>query len=417
MNEFYPDNGSSGEIERLSLHVPDFLEERLHAFDDAVKFFRTGKPVVVGRNPGTGAIVLQSNDYLNMSSHPNIVGAQIEKLYKAVKEPVMSAVFLHEGSEKDLFEIKMARFAGFESAILCQSGWMANVGLMQAVANAKTPVYIDFFTHMSLWEGIRVSGSPFHVFMHNDAEHLEKLVSTHGRGIILVDSLYSTTGDIAPLVAIIDIANRYDCVSVVDESHSLGTHGPEGAGLVASLGLTEKVHFITASLAKAFAGRAGIIFCTKRFADYFPYTSFPAIFSSALLPYEIAGLSATLDMITNGDERRRELHEKAAFLRNGLTQLGYALASESQIISLEPGAESNMELLRDVLEDRNVFGSVFCAPATPKNRSLMRFSLHSGLSMDDLRHVIDVCGSIREEVGMWEWKSTKRRYNGSGRPS
>ncbi|NTV98889.1 MAG: quorum-sensing autoinducer synthase [Chlorobiaceae bacterium] len=409
MNELNTDIDPSGEKERFSLHVPDFLEERLNAFDDAVKFFRTGKPVVVGRNPGDGAIILQSNDYLNLSRHPNISRAQIEKLDNSVKEPVMSAVFLHEGSEKDLFEIRMARFAGFESAILCQSGWSANVGLMQAIANGKTPVYIDFFTHMSLWEGIKVSGSPFHVFMHNDAGHLEKLVSQHGRGIILVDSLYSTTGDIAPLEDIIEIANRYDCVSVVDESHSLGTHGPEGAGLVASLGLSEKVHFITASLAKAFAGRAGIILCSKRFAAFFPYTAFPAIFSSALLPHEIAGLSATLDVIIDGNERRQQLHEKAAFLRSGLAKLGYALASESQIISLEPGIESNMELLRDILEDRNVFGSVFCAPATPKNRSLMRFSLHAGLSMDDLRTVVDICGSIREEVGMWEWKSTKRK--------
>jgi CAI-1 autoinducer synthase len=409
MDELYTDSRNSGEKERFSLHVPDFLEERLNTFDDAVKNFRTGKPVVVGRDPGMGAIILQSNDYLNLSRDPAISKAQIGKLERSVKDPVMSAVFLHEGSDKDLFEKRMARFTGFESAILCQSGWSANVGLMQAVANEKTPVYIDFFTHMSLWEGIRVSGSPFHVFMHNDAGHLEKLVSQHGRGVVLVDSLYSTTGDIAPLADIVDIANRYDCVSIIDESHSLGTHGPKGAGLIASLGLTERVHFITASLAKAFAGRAGIILCSKRFANYFPYTAFPAIFSSALLPHEIAGLSATLDVVIEGDERRRLLHEKAAFLRNSLSRLGYSVASESQIISLEPGLESSMERLRDILEDRNVYGSVFCAPATPKNRSLMRFSLHSGLSMDDLQYVIDTCGSIREEVGMWEWKSTKRK--------
>ncbi|NTW56558.1 MAG: quorum-sensing autoinducer synthase [Chlorobiaceae bacterium] len=413
MSELHENNKNSDEKERFTLHVPDFLEERLNAFDAAVEHFRTGKPVVVGGDPGKGAIILQSNDYLNLSRHPEISSAQIKKLALSDKDPVMSAVFLHEGSDKDLFEIRMARFTGFESAILCQSGWSANVGLMQAIASEKTPVYIDFFTHMSLWEGIKVSGASFHVFMHNDADHLEKLVSKHGRGIILADSLYSTTGDIAPLEDIIDIANRYDCVSVIDESHSLGTHGPQGAGLVAALGLTEKVHFITSSLAKAFAGRAGIILCSKRFAGYFPYTSFPAIFSSSLLPHEIAGLSATLDLIINGDEGRKQLHENASFLRNGFLQLGYALASESQIISLEPGPETNMEVLRDVLESRKVFGSVFCAPATPKNRSLMRFSLHSGLSKDELQYVIDVCGSIREEVGMWEWKSTKRNNSGT----
>ncbi len=241
------------------------------------------------------------------------------------------------------------------------------------------------------------------------SRHLEKLVQQHGKGIILLDSLYSTLGDIAPLVEIIDIANRYDCVSVVDESHSLGTHGPHGSGLIASLGLTDRVHFITGSLAKAFAGRAGIILCSKRFSQYFPFTAYSAIFSSTLLPHEIAGLSATLKVIKEGDDRRKKLHENAAFLRNGLKKMGYAIVSQSQIIALEPGTESQTEVLRDALEERNVFGSVFCAPATPKNRTLMRLSVHSGIEKSDLQYVLDVCEAIRDEVDMWSWKSTKKR--------
>lgn len=392
------------------LHIPDFLEERLKAFEEeSINPRRNGKPLVLGKKPGAGAIILQSNDYLHVSRHPDILHAQTAMLERTRQEPVMSAVFLHEGSDKDLFETSMAAFAGFESSILCQSGWAANVGLMQVIADKNTPVYIDFFTHMSLWEGIKTSGATAYAFMHNDTGHLEKLVQQHGKGIILVDSLYSTTGDFAPLVVIIDIANRYDCVSVVDESHSLGTYGPHGAGLVASLGLTGRVHFITGSLAKAFAGRAGIIFSSKHFARCYPYMAYPAIFSSAILPYEIAGLSATLKVIIDGDERRAKLHENSAFLRSGLDSLGYSVFSQSQIIALEPGTEPEMEILRDALEERNVFGSVFCAPATPKNRSLMRFSLHSALEKPQLQYVLDVCEAIREEVGMWNWKSTKRK--------
>jgi CAI-1 autoinducer synthase len=400
----------NGEI-RLLLPVPDFLERRLKDFEDVIKIRRNGRPLPVGKKPGSGAIMLQSNDYLNVTMHPYISGAQISMLEKTDKELVMSAVFLHEGSEKEKFETLMAEFSGFESAILCQSGWAANVGLMQAIADQNTPVYIDFLTHMSLWEGIKSAGALFYAFMHNDFRHLEKLVQQHGKGIILFDSLYSTLGDIAPLVEIIDIANRYDCVSVVDESHSLGTHGPHGSGLIASLGLTDRVHFITGSLAKAFAGRAGIILCSKRFSQYFPFTAYSAIFSSTLLPHEIAGLSATLKVIIDGDDRRKKLHENAAFLRNGLDKLGYAIVSQSQIISLEPGTESHTEILRDALEERNVFGSVFCAPATPKNRNLMRLSLHSGLQRSELQYVLDVCEAIRDEVDMWNWKSTIRKKN------
>ncbi|NTU96220.1 MAG: quorum-sensing autoinducer synthase [Chlorobiaceae bacterium] len=393
------------------LDFPEFLEKKLIECDKEIfQPRKNGKPLVVGdRSPGPEAIVLQSNDYLNISSHPDIRKAQLDILQNKQSEPVMSAVFFHEDSPNHLFEQEMAQFAGFENSIVCQSGWAANVGLMQVIADRTTPVYIDFFTHMSLWEGIKVSGATPHSFRHNDPEHLERLIREHGQGIILIDSLYSTIGDIAPLVDIIEIANRYECISIVDESHSLGTHGPHGSGLVAESGLTDKVHFITGSLAKAFAGRAGIIICSNRFAKYYPYMAFPAIFSSALLPHEIAGLRATIKVITEGDQRREKLRENAKFLRDGLDGLGYNIASQSQIIAIEGGLESDTELLRDALETRNVFGSVFMTPATPKTRSLMRFSLHSGLEKEALQYVLEVCEEIRDEVGMWNWKSTKRK--------
>jgi len=238
------------------------------------------------------------------------------------------------------------------------------------------------------------------------------LINEHGQGIILLDSLYSTNGDIAPLLDIIDIANRHNCISVVDESHSLGTHGPHGAGLVASLGLSHKVHFITASLAKAFAGRAGIIICSRHFAKYYPYMAYPAIFSSALLSHEIAGLRATLEVIKNDDYRRESLRENSEFFREGLRKIGYNISSQSQVVAIEGGLESDTELLRDALEERGVFGSVFMSPATPKTRSLMRFSVHSGLKKFELQYVLDVCETIRDEVGMWNWKSTKRNKAG-----
>ena len=393
-----------------NLDFPEFLEKKLQACDDELfKPRKNGKPLVIGSvTPGAGSIMLQSNDYLNIAAHPFIRDAQLKVLQQAGNEPVMSAVFLHEGSEKYFFEQEMAEFAGFESSILCQSGWAANVGLIQVIADQSTPIYIDFFTHMSLWEGVKISGATPYAFRHNDPGHLERLITERGQGIVLLDSLYSTNGDIAPLVEIIEITNRYDCISVVDESHSLGTHGLHGAGLVASLGLTDKVHFITASLAKAFAGRAGIILCSKQFARYYPYMAFPAIFSSALLSYEIAGLRATLQVIKKDDFRRIKLEENAKFFRDGLRSFGYNISSQSQVVALEGGLESDTELLRDALEERGVFGSVFMSPATPKTRSLMRFSVHSGLERSELQKVLDVCESIRDEIGMWNWKSTRR---------
>ncbi len=395
----------------MSSNLSDFVDKKFKAaYEESIRPRKNGKPLVLGnRVPGPYSVVLQSNDYLNVSKHPDIVRAQITMLENSCRELVMSAVFLHEESEKFRFEKAMADFVGFESSILCQSGWAANVGLLQIIAKENSPVYIDYFAHMSLWEGIKAAGAVPYPFRHNDVGHMERQIKEHGPGIVIVDSLYSTTGDIAPLGDIVDVAERYGCFSVVDESHSLGVYGKKGAGLVDELGLTDRVNFLTASLAKAFAGRAGIIFCPEQFAQYYPYMAFPAIFSSTLLPHEIAGLQATLDVIMDGDDRRTRMHESAKFLREGLDDLGYNVVSQSQIISIESGLDSDTELCRDALEERDIFGSVFVAPATPKNRALIRLSLHSGLKRSEIEHVLKVCEEIRGEVNMWEWKSTKRK--------
>ena len=351
-----------------------------------------------------------SNDYLSISNHPSILSSQLNILQSTDTSVLMSAIFLQEHNLQSSFEKKLAKYVGFEDSILCQSGWVANVGLIQSIADENTPVYIDMIAHMSLWEGIKSAGAKAYPFRHNDYTHLEKLIKAHGIGIILIDSVYSTNGNIGKVAEIVDIGNKYDCIIVVDESHSLGTHGYKGSGLVAELGLTHKVNFITASLAKAFAGRAGVIICSKEFTKYFPYISNPAIFSSALLPYEIVGLVATLNLLIDSDDKRKEMNENADYFRNGLDSLGYNVSdSQSQIVSLEPGLENFTEITRDALEKRNIFGSVFCRPATAKNRSLIRFSVNSSHTKENLDYVLKICEEMREEVNMKSWRSTKRK--------
>ncbi|NTW54265.1 MAG: quorum-sensing autoinducer synthase [Chlorobaculum sp.] len=392
-----------------SAYFPDFIEKRLRHCD--YKYFKprkNKKPLVLGNClPNAGSIMLQSNDYLNISSHPHIRNAQVNMLSAMNREPFMSAVFLHEESLLKRFEKRMAHFTGFESSILCQSGWASNIGLMEVIADSTVPVYIDFFAHMSLWEGIKIAGANAYPFRHNDARHLDRLITEHGQGVVVVDSIYSTSGDIAPLRDIIAVSGHHGCVSVVDESHSLGAYGEHGAGMVSQCGLTDQVHFVTASLAKAFAGRAGIIFCSSRFAKYYPYISNLSIFSTALLDHEIAAFNATLDVVMAENYRREALNENSRYLRESLSSLGYAITSQSQIVSIISGLESDTERLRDALEERNIFGSPFLTPATPKNRSLIRFSVHSGLSRENLDYVLNVCEDIRDEIGMRNWKSTR----------
>jgi CAI-1 autoinducer synthase len=388
--------------------LPAFIEDRVRVHFDRVETWR-GTHILHSRPAGPDAIHLSSNDYLALAAHPDILGRQAKVLLQRGNGLIMSAVFLTESSAQSRFEKRLAQFMGAEDGILTQSGFAANVGLLQSIAKPGIPVYIDTIAHMSLWEGIRAAGAQGHPFMHNDVQHLRRQIQRYGPGIVVMDSVYSTNGSLAPLADLVRAGNDYQCVVVVDESHSLGTHGEQGEGLVSALGLTDQVHFTTASLAKAFAGRAGFITCSARFKHYFAMESRPAIYSSCLLPHEIEALEATLDVIQQAHAARHRLHLMARHVRCELTALGYNVSDGTeQIIALESGTEAQTIRLRDALEERGVFGSVFCAHATPKTRALVRLSLNSGLSDVEVGRIVSTCRDIREEVGLVDWASTKR---------
>lgn len=368
------------------------------------------KFVTHGVAPGPNAVRLDGNDYLSVTGHPEIVQAQLDALRCNREFVVQSGVFQLEGSPTSRFEAALASFVGKEGALLCQSGYTANLGLIQVVADPQTPVYVDSLAHMSLWEGVRASGATGHAFRHNDPEHLDRVIARNGGGgLVIVDSVYSTTGALCPLEAMVDVAEKHGCMILVDESHSLGTHGPEGRGLCAELGLTHRVHFITASLAKAFAGRAGFFTMPDELRPYLMCHSFPSIFSSCLLPHEIAGLSATLGVVQRSDEARRKLREVTARLRASLGEMGYPIQHGSeQIIALEAGPEVDTLALRDAIEERGVFGAVFCAPATSRNRSMVRLTLNASLTDAELTHVEDVARDLAPVVKPWNWPIARR---------
>ena len=372
-----------------------------------------GKFVLHGRAPSPNAIRLDGNDYLGITGHPEIVKAQVDALRKDQEFVVQSGVFhLNEHPTRAL-ETALAAWVGKDDSFICQSGYSANVGLLQAIADASTPVYLDSLAHASLWEGAHAARAPAFAFRHNDPAHLARMIAKNGPGIVVVDSVYSTTGALCPLADMVDIAEQGDCMILVDESHSLGTHGPGGAGLCAELGLTGRVHFITASLAKAFAGRAGFFTAPAHIRHYIFCTSFPNIFSSSLLPYEIAGLHATLALIKKSDTARERLKANTHRLRNSLSDLGYPIHHGSQqIIALEVGLESETMQLRDRLEERNVFSSMFCAPATSSKRAMMRMTLNAGLMESELDHVEAAAREIAPLVKPWDWPIARRARAG-----
>ncbi len=283
------------------------------------------------------------------------------------------------------------------------------MGLLQAIVEPGTPVYLDVHAHASLWEGAISAGAVAVRFAHNDMKALQTAMERHGPGVVAVDAVYSTNGALCELAACGQICRDNDCLLVVDESHSLGTHGAHGEGLVAALGLTGQVHFVTASLAKSYACRAGFIACPRTAKLFMMMTSRPAILSSSLMPIDVVAIDAVHSLLLQSDDRRERLRRTSRQLRAELGARGYPAANGTeQIIGLEVGDEQAVMAVRDELEAHGVFGSIFCPPATGARHCLIRLSVNTALSDAQLERVVEVFQARKHRLRPERWIGHRR---------
>lgn len=363
--------------QRLGEHIVDFRGAR-------------GGPDTAPDRLVPGPVVLTLSDYLALGDHPSITAAVIDGLRPDAGG--RSAARVARVCARALTDA-LAVHLGAASVGLCPSGWAANTALMQAVVGPGAPVYLDALAHVSLWEGARAAGGATVRFRHNDLDHLRQRIAADGPGVIVVDAVYSTDGSVCPLTGLTDIAEESGCLLVVDETHCLGTHGEKGEGLVAALALEDRVHFRTASLAKAFPIRAGLIASDRPgFADHLRHAARPAGFGSPLPPHDVAGLTAALPIVRDEGWRRERLRAVSGRVRRGLLALGYGVgAGDSQIISLAMGSEADARLLRDDLAGRGVLTAALFPPAPRPGApgGYLRMSMHAGLTDGDVEQVLD----------------------------
>lgn len=389
---------------------PDFIQKALdNYYQTRVAQSWKGEHILGASQPDNNATLFQSNDYLCLSKHPKLIASQQQALARYGNGTMQSSVFQNHDPMLLNCESVLAEWLQYQACLVAQSGWCANTGLLQSIAAKGLPVYIDFYAHMSLWEGIHSARAKCIPFQHNNTASLEKWLQRFGPGIIAVDSIYSTTGTIAPLEEICALAKAYNCITVVDESHALGIYGPQGRGMIAEKNLTQEVDLLTASLAKTMAGRGGLIAGSKDIIEMIRYNSFPTIFSTSILPHDLAGFLCSLQLIKEETWRAHKLLDCASFFRQRLTEHRIDLCnSQTHIIPLLCGSEQQTIWLRKALEKNGIYGSVFCAPATPKNKSLIRLSLNCHHSKDQLQTVAEVLlslQSVQPELPLFQPKS------------
>jgi glycine C-acetyltransferase/8-amino-7-oxononanoate synthase len=337
---------------------------------------------------GRPVLLLCSNNYLGLADHPRVREAAAEAAMRygagsGASRLISGNMTIHRRLEEQLIDFKRA-----EACLLFGSGFLANAGVVSALAREGDVVFSDALNHASIIDGCRLSRAETFVYDHCDVDHLEwGLQQAEGRGsLIVTDGVFSMDGDLAPLPEIVELAQRYDVRVMVDEAHGTGCVGPGGRGLVAEHGLEDEVDVIVGTLGKSLGSYGAYVLCEESMAKYLINTARTLIFSTALPPPAVAAAMAALDLLREQPRRVEKLQRNSAVLREALTESGMPVEpGHTPIVPLIVGdADAAMKACERALE-RGVFAQAIRPPTVPDGTSRLRLAVMASHTKSELR--------------------------------
>lgn len=341
---------------------------------------------------GRETLLAGTNNYLGMTMEPETIAAGQAALATAGTGTTGSRMANGTHATHRALESELADFYGYPYAMVFTTGYGANLGVMSALTGPGDAVMLDAHAHASLHDGARLSKADIYSFRHNDADNLNQRLRRLGeqasRTLVVVEGLYSVTGDLAPLAAINDVTTAHGATLLVDEAHSIGVLGEGGRGVVESAGILDTVDFIVGTFSKAFGTTGG--FCVSRHSELalFPYCSRPYMFTASPSPATVASTRAALKIMRDRPELRLHLKDLCHRLNAGLKQLGLPVNEvPTPVACVElPDREQALAAWRTLLE-QGVYVNIMLPPATPGNASLLRVSIgaaHTHADVDEL---------------------------------
>jgi 8-amino-7-oxononanoate synthase len=337
---------------------------------------------------GKPVLLLCSNNYLGLADHPRVREAAAEAAMRygagsGASRLVSGNMTIHRRLEEQL-----AAFKHSAACLLFGSGYLANVGVVSALAREGDVVFSDELNHASIIDGCRLSKAETFVYDHCDTEHLEwGLRQAEGRGsLIVTDGVFSMDGDIAPLERIVELGQRYDARVMVDDAHGTGAIGPEGRGSVAAAGLEGEVDVVVGTLGKALGSYGAYVCCDKPMAKYLINTARTLIFSTALSPPAVAAAMAALGLLREQPRRVEKLQRNAGVLRDALAAEGLPVPpSSTQIVPLIVGDAGDAVRASERALERGVFAQAIRPPTVPAGTSRLRLALMASHTKSELR--------------------------------
>lgn len=342
-----------------------------------------------------------SNDYLGLANHPTLIEAMQQAAGEAgVGSGASNLITGHHRYHDDL-EHELATFVDMPAAMLFSTGYMANIGVLGALTGRGDAIFADKLNHACLNDGGYYSLADFHRFAHNDIDALEALLkaSKARHKIIAVDAVFSMDGDVAPLKAYFALCEKYDAYLYVDDAHGFGVLGEHGQGTLSHLQLKSPRIIMMATLGKA-AGVAGAFVAGEQVViDYLIQTAKSYVYSTPAPPALSATLSASVDLIRQGDDLRVHLQHLVKTLKNHLhLQKWQLMPSETAVQPLLIGDNLEAVRLSEYLQSKGMLVPAIRPPTVPKNTARLRISLSAAHTEEDVLELTNVINKAESEL-------------------
>jgi 5-aminolevulinate synthase len=346
-----------------------------------------------------------SNDYLSMGQHPVVLDAVKDAVDTFGAGAGGSRNIAGTNNYHVLLETELAELHNKDRAVIFPSGYTANDGALSVLAGRApgTVVFSDELNHASIIDGLRHSRAEKKIVRHNDTAHLEELVAAYpGRPkLIVLESVYSMSGDVAPLAEVVRIAKRYDAVIYLDEVHAVGMYGPQGAGIAAREGLADQIDVVMGTMAKGYGTVGGYVAGPAVLVDAVRSFSRSFIFTTSLPPSSAAGALAAIKHLRVSEFERTRLAQNARLLHRLLTERGIPfISADSHIVSVFVGEDAKCRLISKLLLERGIYVQPINAPSVRVGGEILRVAPSAAHTTSDVEAFVNTLNSIWHEVGM-----------------
>lgn len=350
---------------------------------------------------GKRRIMLGSNNYLGLTSHPRVIDAGIRAIEK-YGSGCSGSRFLNGTLDLHIqLESELAEFLGKEAVMTFSTGFQSNLGIISAIAGRGDYIFCDKENHASIYDGCKLSYAKTIRFNHSDMAHLETMLQTvplDAAKLIVTDGVFSMGGDICKLPEIVALAEKYHARVMVDDAHGLGVIGNGGRGTADYFGLTDKVDIIMGTFSKSLASLGGYMAADSRIVEYVRHASRPFIFCASIPPASCATAIEALHILRENPELPQHLIELAAYMRKGLRERGIKIRdSITPIIPIYTYEEMRTFYKAKELYDEGVYVNPVLPPATPPGECLLRTSYMANLTVELLDEALDIIERVMTE--------------------